>query len=309
MTESHEFFPPRTSGLFLHIVLFLAILTGIISLLVLAFQFPAGGILILCLLGALILFSLLPFAAYRGYALMHASYSLERDGFRIRWGLRSEDIPLPEVVWVRPASELAEPLHFPRFSFPGAFLGEVKHRSIGKVEFMASSRRDLVLVATTEKTLAVSPEAQEDFVRKFQRMIEMGSLTPIQPHTAIPAAFLRQVMANRSARMLIPLNLVLTLILMAVTSLIIPGRQSISLGFDSAGIPLEPVSTSRLLLLPIISVIFMLIDVITGLFFFRKMATRPIAYFVWWAGVVTSVLLIVSVIVLLSTPARGIQLG
>ena len=140
-------------------------------------------------------------------------------------------------------------------------------------------------------------------------MIEMGSLTPIPPHTAIPAAFIQQVLTNRAVRLLIPLNLILNLILMAVTSLMIPRRQMISLGFDSTGIPFEPVSASRLLLLPIISVSFMLIDIISGLFFFRRKETQPISYFVWIAGVVTAALLILAVIVLFSSPARGIPVG
>lgn len=127
MTEKQVFFPPKTPGIVLHVLLLVVLLVGIITLMILAFSQPVGWSLALYLLGSLILIALLPIVAYRGYALLHASYRIERDGLRVRWGLRSEDLPLTEVIWVRPASDLVNPLHLPRLSTPGAILGESVH--------------------------------------------------------------------------------------------------------------------------------------------------------------------------------------
>jgi len=44
-------------------------------------------------------------------------------GLRLRWGLRAEDIPLPEIEWIRPASDLGFHLPKPFLSMPGALLG------------------------------------------------------------------------------------------------------------------------------------------------------------------------------------------
>ena len=303
MTGSQVFSPPRTQGIVLHAVLVLFILAGTGVLLALAFSQPAGGLLILYLVGSLLFLAMLPLAVYRGYALLRGGYTIERDGLRVRWGLRSEDIPLTEVIWVRDASELETGLLLPRFSMPGAILGKTEHEELGPIEFVASSAENLVIVSTINKTLVLSPEDPGDFVRKFQRFIEMGSLSPIPPHTAVPAAFIEQVMSDRYARILIPLSAGLTLVLLILTNLLIPAKESISLGFDITRAPRPPVPSGRLLLLPVISIFFTLVDLITGVFLFRKVETRPISFFIWSAGVLTSIVMLIAVLVLFFTPS------
>jgi len=296
MTEKQVFFPPKIPGVVLHILLLVVLLAGIITLMILAFSQPVGWSLILYLLGSLTLIAFLPIVAYRGYALLHALYMIERDGLRVRWGLRSEDLPLTEVIWVRPASDLVNPLRLPRFSTPGAILGESEHEELGKVEFIASSASNLVIVAATNKTLILSPEDPEDFTQKFQRVIEMGSLSPISPYTAVPAAFFSQVFKDKLARILIPVNIGLVLLLLVVTSVLTPFRQTISLGYNVDGLPLPPVQSNRLLLLPVIDILFNLVDLIFGFFSFRRNETRVISYFVWGAGIITSLLLFIAIL-------------
>jgi len=299
MAEKQEFQPSRTTGIVLHVLILVVLLAGITLLVILAFSQPVGWSLILYLLGALALVALLPIVAYRGYALLHAAYTLERDGLRVRWGLRSEDLPMTEVLWVRQAVDLVQPLKLPRFSMPGALLGASNHGELGRVEFIASSAADLVIVSAINKTLILSPEDPEDFTNRFQRVIEMGSLSPIGAHTAVPTAFFNQVFKDRLARMLIPLGIGLALLLLVVTSIMVPFRQMVSLGYDRSGTPLEPVQSSRLLLLPIIGVVFNFFDLITGLFAYRRLETRLIGYLLWGAGVLTSVLLFIAVVLLI----------
>jgi len=299
MAEKQVFQPPRTTGIVLHGLILVVLLAGITLLVILAFSQPVGWSLILYLLGALALVALLPIVAYRGYALLHAAYTLERDGLRVRWGLRSEDLPMTEVLWVRQAADLVQPLKLPRFSMPGALLGASNHGELGRVEFIASSAADLVIVSAINKTLILSPEDPEDFTNRFQRVIEMGSLSPIGAHTAVPTAFFNQVFKDRLARVLIPLGVGLALLLLVVTSIMIPFRQMVSLGYDRTGTPLEPVQSSRLLLLPIIGVVFNFFDLITGLFAYRRLETRLIGHLLWGAGVLTSVLLFIAVMLLI----------
>lgn len=299
MTNQQVFRPPRTAGFLLHVGLFLVLLAGIVILMIQIFSRPVGWSLALYLIGSLLLIVLLPFIAYRGYALLHASYTIERDGLRVRWGLRSEDVPLTEVLWVREAADLVVPLRLPRFSLPGAILGESKHEELGRMEFIASDASSLVIVSAFNKTFILSPEDPADFTRRFQRVIEMGSLAPISPHTAVPAAFFKQVFKDRLGKVLVPFSVALAILVMLITSLLIPFKELMPLGYDRTGQPLEAVPSSRLLLLPVIGLIMNLIDLIGGFYAYRRPETRVTAYFLWAAGIITSLLLLIAVLLLI----------
>lgn len=303
MKETQVYSPPKTAGLILHGFLILVLLGGSGVLIYLAFSLATSWSLILFLFGAILFLAIFPIAAYRAYALLHATYSVERDGLRVRWGLRSEDIPLTEVIWVRPASELETPLHLPVFSMPGAVLGTTEHVDLGPLEFIASSVHHLVIVSSVNKTLVLSPEDPEEFVYKFQRVIEMGSLYPIPPHTAVPAAFIQQIIKDRLSLRLILALLVMTILLIIITSLLIPVRPMVSLGYDIYGGLLPQISSNRLLLLPVIATVFSLFDIIAGAFLFRRTDTRIISYFVWSAGILMSLVFILGVVLLVVNSA------
>ena len=177
-------------------------------------------------------------------------------------------------------------------------MGNIKHTDLGPLEFIASSVSHLVIVASVNKTLILSPEDPDEFISKFQRFIEMGSLNPMPPHTAIPAAYIQEIFNKRLSRSLILINTGLTLLLMIITSLLITARETVSLGFDTAGNLLPPVSSNNFLLIPVISVIFTLLDLIAGVFFYRRPETRIISYFVWAAGSISAFLLILGVVLL-----------
>ncbi|HPS42531.1 MAG TPA: PH domain-containing protein [Anaerolineaceae bacterium] len=298
MNEPVISLPPRNRGLVLHSILLVLLLGGISALLILIVSQQAGFLLILMLIGVLILIGLVPFAVYRGYALMRAYYEVDRDGLRIHWGLRGEDIPMTEVIWVRQAEELGSWLQLPPFSVPGAILGGSIQADLGNTEFIASEASSLVVVSTTNRNYVLSPDNPAEFVRVFQRLIEMGSLSPTAPASTEPAAFVRRIWDDRLTRGLVLANLVLALLLLILTSLLIPLRAEISLGFDLNRSPLPTVSSSRLLLLPVLGVAFTAADLILGFFYSRKEETRLVPYFIWGAGVLSSLFMLVSILVL-----------
>jgi len=300
MTGEQRFLPKRTPGLIFHAVLIILVLAGVTFLLWMAFGQPGGLVLILYLAGAFLPLAVLPFLAYRGYALMHAYYELERDGLRIRWGLRSLDIPITEVEWVRPTEDLLIPLKLPALSTPGAILGEGSHPDLGKIEFIASSAQNLVIVATMNQVVILSPDEKDEFIQRFNRTIEMGSLSPIEPHSARPAVFLHQVTTDRLARVLIPLGFGLWFALLVIVSIVIPGRSAISLGYDPTGLLMEPVPASRMLMLPILGILLYLVSLIGGVYVFRKDATRPVSYLLWSGGVLAPFLLVMATILFLA---------
>ena len=165
--------------------------------------FPQSTFVVLLLLT--ILFYLpIPMAIYRAYALANAAYTLERDGLRLRWGLRAEDIPLPEIEWIRPASDLGFHLPKPFLSMPGALLGARGLSELGTVEFVASEEKTLLLVAASRKIYAISPADPDAFLQSFQRAIELGSLAPLPSYSSQPVAFVARVWRDVSVRLCDP---------------------------------------------------------------------------------------------------------
>lgn len=294
MAETFTFLPNRTRGIVIHVILILVLLSGCGFLVWQAFQQTGGLLLVVDLLGALTLFALLPVVGYRGYALINGIYSLKRDGLRIRWGLRAEDIPLSEVTWVRPATDLEVPLKKPAFSITGALLGYVDHPDLGQLEFIASDSRDLVIIATLDRHFVVSPENKDEFVQRFQRALEMGTLNPMEAYSAIPAAFLRQVVLDKYGRALIPAGLGLTLSLLVIVGLSISSRLTVSLGYDANGILLPPVAANQLLLLPVLGILLYIVSTVAGIYFYRRVESRPVAWLVWTGGLITPIILIMA---------------
>ncbi len=301
MTETFTFLPTRTPGIVFHVFLILLILAGCGFLVWQAFLQQGGALLVVCLLGAIVLFASLPIVGYRGYALLQGIYSLKRDGLRIRWGLRAEDIPLSDVTWVRPASDLEIPLKLPSFSMPGAILGFSEHPDLGEVEFIASGYRNLVIVATLDKIYALSPEHMDEFIQRFERAIEMGTLTPMLPYSTVPAAFVRQVTLDKAGRVLIPAGLIVTIFLLVLVGLGISGKTSVSLGYDAFGALLPPVPATRLLLLPVLGILLYVPGTVAGIYLYRKPENRPAAWLVWSGGVLAPLLLILASALLLGS--------
>lgn len=300
MSELFAFNPPRRRGLLFHTIIVLVLGSTSTFTLLFALNQQVGSYFILLLLISLLIFAPLPFILYRAYALSRASYRLERDGLHIVWGLRVEDIPLPNVEWVRRSTDLAADLPLPRLAMPGALLGIVNVPDLGPVEYFASTSENLLLIATPQRVYAISPEDPNAFLRSFQRAFEMGSLTPLSSMSVLPAAYLSQVWSNVLARNLLIAGFIINLILFVGVSLLIPGRGTTPLGFSPNGTPLPPVPAEQMILLPILSVFIYVIDLTAGLFFYRRENYALIAYFIWGSAVTSAALLIAAVLMILS---------
>jgi hypothetical protein len=276
-----------------------------------ASQADIGPLFLLYLSPALLSIFAVPLLAYRLYALQSAGYTLERDGIHLRWGLRIEDIPMTQVLWVSAAQEVSPSPPLPWLRWPGAVLG-VRHspaRHVAKqdtsgaqdVEFLASSSRGLVLIATPQRIFAISPNHPEAFLSAFDRFIEMGSLDPAAARSVYPALLVFRVWAARPARSLLIASLVLSLLLLIWVSLAIPAREQVRLGFLPNGEPGEAVPAVRLLLLPVISGLFVVVDWFAGLFLFRRADTENLAYLLWANSVLAPALSLIAVFFVLSS--------
>jgi len=254
------------------------------------------------LLVALLSFAPIPLLGYRTYALIRADYYIDRDSLAAIWGLRVEDIPLTDIEWVRPASDLTRPLALPRFRIPGAVLGTRRHPDLGLVEFIASDTKNLILIATPRRVFAISPETPAAMVQTFARAIELGSLTPAEPVSVYPSFIITQAWENSVARFFWISGLLLNLGFVIWVGILIPMLDQIPFGFNANGAPSSVVPSTQLILLPLISGFMYVTGFIAGLYFYRWEANRPLAFIVWASSTVCTVLFLLAVLFLVTTP-------
>lgn len=258
-----------------------------------------GPLFLFYLAPGLVALGMIPFLAYRLYALQNASYTVERDGIRLRWGLRLEDIPMTEIEWVYPAAELTMHPPLPRLYWPGAILGMRHIPGGGEIEYLAAQAENLLIIATSKRYYAISPMDAEGFLLSFQRFTEMGSLTPLAGRSVYPTIVFSQIWASPPARILLLAGAGLSLILLVSVSLVIPGREQIRLGFQPDGQPGDYAPAVRLFLLPVVNTFFFTADLVLGTFLFRRTEKRAFAYILWGSGALAPLLFLLAVMFLL----------
>lgn len=278
MDNSRSFRPARQAGIILHSVLLLLIAGAITALLILALTQEVRGFFILYLIASIVVFLPFPVVLYRLFSLLRAKYGIDRDGFHIQWGLRTEDIPMDEIEWMRRASDMTYAIPKPRFSMPGAILGTLQMEDLGLLEFLASDEKSLILIACRQRVLVVSPNDINSFQRSFRRYAEMGSITPIQAKSSNAEFLATTLFKDRYARAFTLGGLILSLILLIAVSFIIPSRDTIALGFDPAAETIEAAPSERLLLLPVATLFMLVADVSLGSYLYRKKGFRTASY-------------------------------
>lgn len=305
MSDLLVFHPPRRQGAILHLVLLgLFLGMGVLGLVEMA-EAQAGMAFLSAIIPVALTLILAPFLFYRLLALQRSSYVLERDGIRLTWGLRSEDIPMDAVMWVGDARDLGYHLPKPFTSMPGSVLG-TRFLPDGKpVEFMASNQRNVVVIITPQRAFAISPADPAGFLGSFQRLVEFGSLAPLEARSVFPQVLISRSWADRWTRILLIAGLVLALALLAWVSLEVPNHAQIALRLTATGIPSteDLVPGIQLMLLPVLNMAFFAADLVLGLYFYRHPETQPLAYLVWGCSVLTSMLLLVGVYFILRAAA------
>jgi len=283
------FYPPRRAGLLIQGALILALATAGGYFFYMATQDTSGLDFLYQMLIALVMFAPLPLLAYRLYALMNGVYGLRRDGLMIRWGLRREDIPLNTVEWIRPASELGFRLPLPWLRLPGSILGTRSVPELGKVEYIASDTAHMILVATSEKVFAISPEEPNQFMSFFRQLNELGSLSPIEAQSVYPTVLISRVWEDRLARIFIISGFAIGLVLLIVNAIAVPGLDTITWTGGEGDAPAE-----RLLLLSILDGMICLFNLFAGIFLYRRGGDLVIGAYVLWgtAGLVGILLLV-----------------
>jgi hypothetical protein len=301
-TKVGHFPPAKRFGLTVHGIMILVLVSisawGIFNLT----QTQVGPTFVTDLLIALLTFAPIPFLGYRIYALLRADYCIDRDSLAILWGLRIEDIPLTDIEWVRPASDLTRPLALPRLRMPGALLGTRHHADLGLVEFIASDVKNLILVATSKRVFAISPRDAAALVHTFARATELGSLTHAEPKSVYPSFVVTQAWESPIARFLWMAGFFLNLGLVIWVGILIPSLSQVPIGFNAVGTPNATTSSVRLILLPLISALMFVIGLLAGLYFYRWERQRTLAFIVWGSSAISALLFLIAVLFLVTAP-------
>ena len=301
-TKVGHFPPYKRFGLVIHGIIIL-ILAGVSAFGIWNLtRAQVGPPFVTFLLTALLGFAPIPLLGYRAYALLRADYYIDRDSLAMLWGLRIEDVPLTDIEWVRPASDLTRPLILPAFRLPGAVLGARRHPDLGLVEFIASDTRNMILVATSKRVFAISPRDATALVRTFARAVELGSLAHAEPKSMYPSFVITQAWESPIARFLWMSGLLLNLGLIVWVGILIPSLTQVPFGFDAFGAPKNIVPSVRLILLPLISMAMYLVGVIGGLYFYRWEKQRPLAFIIWASSSLCALLFLMAVLFILTTP-------
>jgi len=286
MDDFREFRPARQGGLILHAGVLLLVAAACGGMLMLAMAQDTRGFLILYLIGCLIAFLPIPLILYRLFALLRSKYVIDREGFHIQWGLRTEDIPMNEIEWLRLAVDMPYQIPLPRFSVQGAILGVIKMDDLGTVEFLASDSSQLLLIACRNKVLVISPNDLDDFQDTFMRFAEMGSIAPIKARSSNAEFLLTALFKDKVARTFILLGISLALGLLIMVSFIVPGRDTINLGYNPLIGSLQEAPSERLLFLPIFSLFMLIGDLGLGSYLYRKEGFRFTSYFAFASSLI-----------------------
>ena len=82
-------------------------------------------------------------------------------------------------------------------------------------------------------------------------------------------------------------------------SLVIPSTPQVALGLQGA---LEAVPSTQLILLPVASLLLFIAGWLAGLYFYRWDKERALAFIVWGSGTLTSLLFLIAVMFVVTTP-------
>jgi hypothetical protein len=271
-----ESFPSKRTGFWVLLVLLMGVIAGILYVLSAASQAAQQTVFMVNLLAAVVLIAVGIWLLLRMHTLLTTRYMLSRGGLELRWGLRHEVIPMPEIVWIRPVSEFKSKLPLPALSLPGVYFGKKQVRGLGTVEFAATDRRQFLLVACHERYFVISPQEEHVFLDLFERLTELGSLESFAPLSEGFGSLWNRVWRDLTARRLIlgglAANVVLLVLALALASL----QPSVTWA------TLEIVPSQRLLLLPLLGLLAWLVDVCAGaVFYLQEALAKPMVYLLW----------------------------
>ena len=288
-----EFLPPKRTGFWVLLVLLVGVLAAIIVLVIDASRTAQQLRFTLELVLAFMMLIVWIWLLLRLHTLLTTRYTLSRRGLELRWGLRREVIPMPEIEWIRPVSDFKSKLPLPAFSLPGVYFGKKQVAGLGTVDFAATERRFFLLVACNGRYFVISPQEEQEFLDLFERLTELGSLESVISKSEGFGTLWHRVWSDSTARRLILGGLA------ANAALLVLALALVRLQPNITWTTLETVPSQRLLLLPLLGLLTWLMDACAGAAFtLRGTLEKPMVYLLWGMPTILALLLAAAMLIM-----------
>ena len=279
-----DFYPHRIKGLILGVSIVLILIAGAIVGIV---ELSTGRVTPMLGIWTSMVTLGVPlalFVLYRLYGLLSARYSLDRNGFYLRWGFNSEQMPISSILGIISGANKSEA--FPRgwdYGLLGWWIGRRNIAGLGMVDFFATGGpSNMLLLRLNDRHIAISPSDSEKFQEAVDEAMRLGALKAVSESSQRPDFFSARLWKDRFARWLILLSLALVLLLLGFIAFRLPDLPDmVPFGFDPSGNPNSLVPSARLLLLPLVAFFFWFMDLFLGAWFYRGKQGRPIAFLIW----------------------------
>jgi hypothetical protein len=156
------------------------------------------------------------------------------------------------------------------------------------IEFFATTGpQGMVIISAGDQMIAISPPNLENFQQVFIDATRMGSLERIPTFSQRPDFIFAHLWADTVARVLILIGLALPLLLLGYLAVRVPELPPLlPFGYEPSGAPGLLAPPGRLLLLPMISGLCWLVDLVVGVWLYRRIENRPLALAMWAVAVV-----------------------
>ncbi|MGD8552392.1 MAG: PH domain-containing protein, partial [Anaerolineales bacterium] len=240
--------------------------------------------MVLWVLLPLVCIPLAALVAYRLYGLLNSTYTLNRNGFYVRWGFSEERLPIQSIESaVALDRELVSGGYPTAFRWPGLIIGHSRLEDGSAVEFFASTSMDeMVLIRSEHGAFAISPPARDAFLDRFKTALRSGPLEKWNHLSRRPDFVLARLWSDPWARALILIGAMLPISLLAylaVSASALP--LQVPFGFDASGAPETLVPPGRLLLLPLAAGLCWMVDLVLGWWSYRREELRLLSYLMW----------------------------
>ncbi len=290
MQEGAIFLPERKSGLMFHLGILLC-LAGVAGWGIWQTVRPTS-VSIASIAPMVILFSLclMLLFAYRLYVLLTASYHIENEEVRLRWGWRQIAIPMEHILGVQLHRSLGMRPRVPRMRWPGNVVGVRKVEALGEIEFLATNIRNLVFIVTERKAYAISPEDVEAFLRTFQHFAEMGAPASLEAHTRSAPNGFTQLWEDKIARALACAMFLASALYFAWVEWALVRPQNADMGMQTSVPSGQAAYIMQWRLLAWFNALILVVNFLLGVVAWQKMERRVYTYLIWGIGLVTVVL-------------------
>lgn len=288
-----EFFPPKRTGFWVLLVLLLGIIAFFVILGIDASRTTQQPRFTFELLLALMMLIVWIWLVLRLHTLLTTRYTLSRSGLELRWGLRREVIPMPEIEWIRPVSDFQTRLPLPAGALPGMVFGSRKVPGLGLVEYAATDARSLLLAAASGKYYAISPAESEAFLGLYERLSELGSLSPYEARSESMRTLWKKIWQEKPTRNLLAGGLTAAVLVITLAFLLASSRSEIT------WITLDRVPSTQLFLFAFFSLFIWLLNAGVGLYFHLRGGVEKAMIYLFWAGsILVSLLLAAAMLIL-----------